>query len=83
MAEEPTAPGPVCFLCGRETYDPAKSERPWARGVAGGRQVLVCPACQLDEPDWAGALDRCPRCGATRLNITLGQVICRACGHTS
>ncbi len=34
------------MLCGRPTYDPDKRERPWARGVAGGRQVLVCPSCQ-------------------------------------
>ena len=28
------------MLCGRPTYDPDKKERPWSRGVSGGRQVL-------------------------------------------
>lgn len=73
---------PGCFLCGRPTYDPAKRERPWARGVAGGKQVLVCPACQSDRPDWAQGLDRCEACGSTRLGLLLGQVVCRACAHT-
>jgi predicted amidophosphoribosyltransferase len=77
----PTAP--TCLFCGRPTYDPSKRERPWARGVRGGRQVLVCPACQHDRPDWADELDRCPRCGQTRLSVMLGEIICRGCGHTS
>jgi DNA-directed RNA polymerase subunit RPC12/RpoP len=46
----------------------------------GGRQVLVCPDCQ-QRPDWADGLDRCARCGATRLSVQLGEVVCRACGH--
>jgi hypothetical protein len=74
---------PSCLICGRPTYDPDKREAPWARGVAGGRQVLICPACQGDHPQWHGRLDRCPECGSTRLSLTLGQVACRACGHVT
>lgn len=69
------------MLCGRATYDPDKRERPWARGVKGGRQVLVCPACQAERPDWPADLDRCVQCGSPRLSVTLGEVICRSCGH--
>lgn len=77
------SPAPAsCSICGRPTYDPDKRERPWARGVRGGRLVLVCPACQAERPDWTRDLDRCSSCGETRLSITLGEVICRACGHT-
>jgi hypothetical protein len=72
-----------CALCGRATYDPSKKERPWSRGVAAGRQVLVCPTCQVDRPDWAAGLDRCQRCGSTRLSLMLGEVICRACGQVA
>lgn len=71
----------ACHLCGRPTYDPGKRERPWARGVSGGHQVLVCPACQADRPDWADGLDRCERCGSTRLSLLLGEVTCRECGY--
>jgi predicted amidophosphoribosyltransferase len=73
--------GPTCHLCGRPTYDPDKRERPWARGVAGGRQVLVCPVCQAERPGWGDALERCARCGSTRLSVMLGRVVCRACGN--
>lgn len=72
--------GPRCHLCGRPTYDPDKRERPWARGVADGRQILVCPDCQRDRPGWSDALDRCANCGSTRLSAMLGSVVCRACG---
>ena len=72
---------PRCHLCGRPTYDPDKRERPWVRATSGGQQVLVCPRCQQERPDWAIMLDRCDACGATRLSAMLGQVVCRACGH--
>lgn len=72
-----------CFVCGRRTYDPARGERPWARGVAAGELVLVCPRCQVERPGWADGLDRCPTCGSPRLSVTLGQVVCRACGRTA
>jgi hypothetical protein len=72
---------PRCFLCGRPTFDPGKRERQWVRAAVGGEQVLVCPSCQEDRPDWAVQLDRCEACGASRLSVMLGQVVCRACGH--
>jgi predicted amidophosphoribosyltransferase len=80
LLDEPFEPGARCFLCGRPTYDPDKKERPWARAVATGRQVLVCPQCQADRPDWSSRLDRCQQCGATRLSAMLGEIVCRACG---
>ncbi len=75
----PSRPG--CFICGRPTFDPDKRDRPWVRAMARGRQVLVCPKCQAQRPDWATALDACEQCGATRLSAMLGRVVCRACGH--
>jgi hypothetical protein len=82
--DEPwAAPGtmrPGCYLCGRPTFDPDKRERPWARATAGGRQVLVCPRCQEERPDWTVQLDRCESCGATRLSVVVGEVVCRECG---
>jgi hypothetical protein len=78
---EPAVSRPVCFLCGRPTYDPDKKGTPWVRAVAAGRQVLVCPECQRDTPDWADRLDRCEVCDSTRLSAMLGQIVCRACGH--
>ncbi|HEX6207732.1 MAG TPA: hypothetical protein VF058_05165 [Actinomycetota bacterium] len=75
--------GASCMMCGRATYDPDKRERPWARGVAGGRLVLICPRCQTERPDWPRRLDTCGACGSTRLSITLGEVICRACDHST
>jgi hypothetical protein len=73
---------PTCALCGRATFDPDKRSTPWARAVAGGQQVLICPACQRERPDWAAGLDRCVACGGTRLSAMLGEVVCRVCGHT-
>src|SRR5438105_7383969 len=81
LFEEPVEPSARCELCGRPTYDPDKRERPWARAVSGGRQVLVCPQCQAERPDWSASLDRCQQCGAIRLSAMLGEVVCRACGH--
>lgn len=78
MSDEPS-----CFICSRPTYDPGKSERPWARGVAGGRLVLVCPRCQSETPEWPGRLDRCANCQSTRLNVTLAEVVCRQCGRVT
>ena len=73
---------PGCSRCGRATYDPDKRGTPWVRAVLSGRQVLVCPECQRDVPGWADGLDRCAVCGGTRLSAMLGEVVCRACGHT-
>ncbi len=69
-----------CAFCGRRTYDPSKKERPWARGVSSGAHVLVCPECQSGGPAWIERMDRCSRCGSTRLSLTLGEVVCRECG---
>jgi len=73
--------GAGCALCGRPTYDPDKRERPWARGVSSGRQVLICPECQDTRPGWDSSLDRCESCGSPRLSLTLDEVTCRACGR--
>ena len=70
-----------CYRCGRVQTDPSKGASPWAVGVVAREQVLVCPQCQVDDPEWAGALERCPRCGATRLKIMVGMVVCRQCGN--
>jgi hypothetical protein len=82
LIEEPIEPSVRCEFCGRATYDPNKRERPWARAVSGGRQILVCPQCQAERPDWTQSLDRCQECGAIRLSAMLGEIVCRACGHT-
>ncbi len=74
------SPRTGCYLCGRPTYDSDKRSRPWLRAVAAGRQVLVCPVCQEERPEFAESLDRCDRCGAIRLSAMLGEVVCRACG---
>jgi DNA-directed RNA polymerase subunit RPC12/RpoP len=79
--EDPGRAKPGCMICGRATYDPDKRGTPWVRAVAQGRQVLICPECQRDVPDWADRLDRCERCGSTRLSAMLDQIVCRACGH--
>ena len=70
----------ACWLCGRSTYDPGKGEPPWVRAVSRRRQVLICPTCQRTEPAWASRVDRCERCGQTRLSAMLGEVVCRSCG---
>ena len=71
------------MVCGRPTYDPDKRERPWARAVRDGSQVLVCPGCQGSRPEWTGMVDRCEACGSTRLSVTLGELTCRQCGRVT
>jgi hypothetical protein len=61
--------------------DPVKGPSLWKRGVIGSEQVLVCPECQEEDPDWSNALDRCPRCGSPRLVIVMGSILCKACNH--
>ena len=70
-----------CHNCGKVQTDPTKGASPWARGVIASEQILMCPDCQAKDPGWTGALEHCERCGGTRLSITLGSVVCRACGH--
>ncbi len=76
----PSKPG--CVFCARPTFDPEKRGTPWVRAVVDGRQVLICPVCQGERAGWADGLDRCGSCGETRLSVMLGEVVCRACGHT-
>jgi hypothetical protein len=70
-----------CFQCGARQSDPARGASLWRRGVRADRQVLVCPDCQI-APDWRSALDRCASCSSAELICRLGEVECRACGHT-
>lgn len=72
-----------CYICGRIQDDPPKAvPSPWARAVVEGRQVLVCPVCQREHPDWTEGAERCPDCGSHKLLIQLGFRVCRACAHT-
>ena len=68
------------MLCGRATFDPDLKERQWARAVSGGVQVLICPSCQVERQGWDAELERCVRCGSTRLSGMLSEVVCRAGG---
>lgn len=72
-----------CYRCERVQTDPVKGASPWGRGVVEGEQVLICPGCQADDPNWTDALQRCPRCGGTRLSIVMGSLSCRSCGYVS
>ena len=72
-----------CHLCQRVQTDPVRGASPWARGVSGGEQILVCPECQARDASWTELLQRCPRCSGTRLSIVLGSVVCRECGAES
>jgi Zn finger protein HypA/HybF involved in hydrogenase expression len=69
-----------CFRCGKVQTDPAKGASPWVRGVVGTEQVLLCPECK-EIPEALEELRKCPRCGATRLSVILGSLVCRACGY--
>jgi hypothetical protein len=68
-----------CYRCGARQTDPDRGQSPWRRGVRHDCQVLVCPECQ-EAHDWAGDLDRCPRCGSVHMVRRLGEVECRDCG---
>ncbi|HVM34313.1 MAG TPA: hypothetical protein VM784_03110 [Actinomycetota bacterium] len=70
-----------CYRCGAIQKDPAKGASPWARGVVGHDQILVCPSCQSGHPSWTDELERCAVCESTRLGIVMGSVVCRSCGH--
>jgi hypothetical protein len=70
-----------CYRCGRVQTDPAKGASPWARGVVRHEQILVCPVCQAEDRTWTEALDRCPRCGGTRLSLKIGSLSCRDCDY--
>ena len=70
-----------CYRCERVQTDPLKGPSLWKRGVVDGEQILVCPQCQEDVPDWESALDRCPQCGSTRLTLVMGSLVCRNCTY--
>ena len=70
-----------CYRCGRVQTDPVRGASPWARGVVGDEQVLICPECQQTHPAWTTELRRCPSCGGSRLSVMLGDVVCRECGY--
>ena len=71
-----------CLYCERVQDDPARGQSPWAVGVKGEEQVLVCPDCQKDH-DLGVDLRACPSCSSLRLRRQLGMTVCRACGWTS
>ena len=47
-----------------------------------GEQVLMCPVCQSEQPDWLEAAERCPNCGYNKLSLKLGFRVCPKCGHS-
>ena len=75
-----------CYLCGRIQSDPPKTgpgvPSLWARAVVEGEQVLVCPICQKEHPEWQKGAERCPNCGGQKLSLQVGFRVCRTCGHT-
>ena len=70
-----------CMRCHRVQTDPVKGSSPWARAVVGGEQVLICPDCQSDDPEWVRRIDACPQCSSTRLSVVMGSCVCRGCGN--
>lgn len=71
----------ACFRCGKVQTDPVKGASPWARLVVRDEQVLLCPECQQEDPDWKLLGDRCPYCNSSRLSKVMGSVVCRGCGR--
>jgi hypothetical protein len=70
-----------CYRCGKVQSDPVKGASPWGVGVVSGEQILICPECQERDPVWKEALDRCPRCGGTRLSVKMGSLYCKECEY--
>ena len=71
-----------CFRCGRVQEDPPQGKpSPWKRAVISGEQVLVCPVCQGEAPDWNRDAERCRRCGNPSLSLKLGMRVCSRCGE--
>jgi hypothetical protein len=72
-----------CMRCGRVQEDPPQGKpSPWARAVVSGEQVLMCPSCQSEQPDWLDSAERCPNCGYKKLTLKLGFRVCPKCGHS-
>lgn len=70
-----------CLYCATEATDPGKGPSAWARAVIDDEQVLVCPQCQKQRPNWRDDAEACPECGSKRLYKALGDKVCRQCGH--
>ena len=69
--------------CGRVQEDPPQGKpSSWARAVVSGEQVLMCPVCQSEQPDWLDAAERCPNCGYNKLSLKLGYRVCSRCGNS-
>ena len=70
-----------CLLCRTEATDPDKGPSRWTRAVVDDEQILVCPDCQKLHPEWIDRATPCPACGSKKLYKSLGDKVCRACGH--
>lgn len=70
-----------CLYCGTEAADPGSGPSPWRRAVIDDEQVLICPDCQRAHPDWIDRAEACPVCASKRLYKSMGDKVCRACGH--
>jgi uncharacterized Zn ribbon protein len=71
----------ACFICKTEAVDPEAGDSPWRRAVVSDEQILVCPSCQRAHPEWIERAQECPICGSKRLYKSIGEKVCRACGH--
>jgi DNA-directed RNA polymerase subunit RPC12/RpoP len=71
----------ACVICGEQATDPGRGPSRWVRAVIGSEQVLVCPDCQRAHPEWVTKAVSCPACGSKKLYKSLGDTICRVCGH--
>jgi len=70
-----------CYLCRKDATDPGKGPSRWARAVIDDEQILVCPDCQQVHPEWIEKAEGCPVCGSKKLYKSLGDRVCRSCGH--
>lgn len=70
-----------CHFCQTEATDPGSSPSPWRRAVIANEQVLVCPDCQKSHPEWIDQAESCPVCASKRLYKSVGDKVCRTCGH--
>ena len=71
----------ACFICRTEATDPSNGGSPWRRAIIDDEQVLVCPDCQRSHPDWIDRAEGCPVCASKRLYKSVGEKVCRSCGH--
>jgi uncharacterized Zn ribbon protein len=71
----------ACFVCGTNATDPSGGPSPWRRAVVSDEQVLICPDCQRTHPEWIDRAESCPVCAGKHLYKSLGEKVCRSCGH--